>query len=228
MGCAHTKVPVDYDHVVVLQEKVHNIIPTPQGDDHVDLSEIHEMLAELKKLREEMKILTYEKYGVQSALDVCQQKLVELTGDQNTSKNKYQTLLSKVVERDVEEIHRALSLQNIDKNALIEILTARPKWHITKITEAFERQFDSPLSLQIREKLTTQFGKLTGSKTGLGRLLEFITTEQSHRDGKFLKAATGDLDLLLEVVHLLLHLSPSSPSSDHLDSIESAASCRLK
>jgi hypothetical protein len=204
MGCANTKVPAtEYDHVVVLQEKVLNIIPSPlEGEDSADLSEIHYLMTELKKLREEMKLLTYEKYGVQSALDVCQQKLVELTGDQNTSKSKYQTLLSKVIERDVEEVSRALNSQNVEKGALIQILTARPRWHIALIAEEYQRQFDSPLSLQIREKLTTQFGKLTGSKTGLGKLLEYITTEQPERDGKLLKFAIGDLDLLLEVALL--------------------------
>lgn len=208
MGCSNTKVPAaEYDQVVVVQEKVHNILPSGisspgEGDDSatVDLTEFRKLIQRLSSLQESLKLLTSEKYGVQKSLDVAQEQLLELTTEQDGLKTKYQNLLRRVVEKDVDDISRALnSSSSLDKRALLEILTERPKWHITMISEAYERQHNVPLSLRIRENLTSQFGKLTGSKTGLSRLLEYITTDQPERDGRFLKAALSDLDLLLEV-----------------------------
>jgi hypothetical protein len=211
MGCSNTKVPAaDYDAVVVVQEKVHNILPSGvvegEGDDDpaVDLTKIRELTQRFSSRNESLRLLTSEKYGVQKSLDLAQEQLLELTTEQDDLKTKYQSLLRRVVDKDVEEISRSLnsassSSSNLDKRSLLMILTERPKWHITMISEAYERQHGTPLSLRIRENLTSQFVKLTGSKTGLSRLLEYITTDQPERDGRFLKAALTDLDLLLEV-----------------------------
>lgn len=230
MGCANTKVPQDvvegnhdYETVVIVQEKVQNALPAPHDEPHVDISEIQELLHQLKDLKDELKFLIYEKYGVQRSVDIIQRKLLELSTEQTNSKNKYQNLLTKVVEKDVEELYRGLNSSTVDKRILIEVLTARPRWHITMIAETYERQYNVPLFLQIREKVTSQFGKLIGSKTGLSKLLEYMTTDQPERDGKFLQLAINELDFLLEVSKFLsrnIHLS----IVDYIYKIQSSAS----
>lgn len=209
MGCSNTKVPMAaYDQVVVAApEADHTALPfriasPEEGEGETDLTELRELTQRLSSVKESLRLLTYEKYGVQKTLDVAQEQLLELTTEQEGLKTTYQGLLRRVVERDVEDISNALSPPSLDKKVLLEILTNRPTWHVTMISEAYQRRHSVPLSLRIRETLTSQFGKLTGSKTGLSHLLEYITTDQPERDGRFLKAALGDLDLLLEVSFL--------------------------
>lgn len=206
MGCSNTKVPSDvvaertpkYDPVVKPQEMSENALPLHE-ELHADLSEIQELSHQLKELNDQLKLLVSEKYGVQRTVDIVQAKLLDLTTEQTNSKNKYQNLLTRVVEKDAEELYRGLNSANVDKRILIEVLTARPRWHITLIAETYEREYNVPLFLQIREKVTSQFGKLIGSKTGLSKLLEYMTTDQPERDGNFLQSSIHDIDLLLEV-----------------------------
>jgi hypothetical protein len=203
MGCANTKVPSEYPDVILSQERnIQMTLPQEEPiEPIVSIEETQDILNHLLVKREEYQILTYEKYGVQRTLDVYQEKLCQIISDQNNSKIKYQGLLLRVVERDVDNVYRALTSQQVEKRVLIDILTARPKWHIAMIADSYEKQYNVQLFRQIRENLTTQFGKITGAatKTDLGRLLQLITTDQPERDGKLLRNNQTDPDGLMEV-----------------------------
>lgn len=209
MGCANTKVPAEYNEVAIVQNKVLSPSQTTTEQDKEDneeesnLNEINEMIQHYMIVNQSKNKLIYEKYGIQKTIDVYQSKLLQLTEEQTNSKNKYTNLLNKVVEQDVNDVYHALTSSQVDKRVLINILTARPKWHIAMISEQYERDYSIPLFRQIRENLTTQFGRLTGSKTDLARLLQLITADQPERDAKLLKNSVNDIEVILEVCFFL-------------------------
>lgn len=211
MGCANSKVPSDYNEIVVVQNKVSSqsssssaLSPLKIEEEIIDLNEVNELIQHFMLLTNDIKKLNNEKYGIQKTIDIYQKKLIQTTEEQNNSKNKYQNLLQKVVDKDVDDVYRALTSQQVDKRVLINILTARPKWHIALIADSYEKIYGVQLFRQIRENLKTQLGRLTGSKTGLARLLQLITTDQPERDAKLLKNSINDIDVILEVSIIII------------------------
>jgi hypothetical protein len=201
MGCAHSSVPQSYDEIAVVQENVVHIPEEPiqQLEEPINMSEVRVLLDRLGELHKELTTLTCEKYGIQYSLDTYQRKLVELTSDQSNAKAKYLNLLNQALDRDVDDVHKALNSQQIEKRILIDILTARSKWQIDLIAQIYDRKYHIPLFHQVRESLTTSMGRFTGSQTELGRLLKYMTTEQPERDGRLLKSFIADADGIVEV-----------------------------
>lgn len=247
MGCTNSQLPADHNDIVIEPKHIpnnsnnntthitNNNISPVKVEEIVDLTEVNELIQQYMLLLLDIKKLNNEKCGIQKTIDIYQTKLLQLTEEQNNSKYKYNNLLQKVVEKDVEDVNRALTSQQVDKRILINILTARPKWHIALISDSYEKMYDIQLFRQIRENLTTQFGRLTGSKTGLGRLLQLITTDQTERDAKLLKNSINDIDSIFEIIltrtnqqlHAALNEYENKNGKQYLETIKSTISTPL-
>ena len=178
----------------------------PQVEDEFDLgtsktaAEVKKRVQAIMTLKNYRRRAIYEKCGVEHALAIARQKLTEFSEEQNKSKENYDFMLNYAMERDADDLFRALSSNSKeDKRVLIDVLTARTKWQLNLISEAYERKHNSPLLKKIKENLRTSMGIFTGNNTDLGRLLLLVAMDQPERDAQLLTTYINDFDKIIEV-----------------------------
>jgi hypothetical protein len=185
MGCSGSKTP---SSDVVSR-------PTEIPTEELNMNEVKNKLNDLYLAKESYNQVLFESHGLDSLLGKCREQLIELATTQQKSKDNYEFLLNYAIERDADDIHRALQLSQIDKRILIEILTARPKWQLNKICEVYEKKHKEQLINEIQKQLK----KFTGSQSDLGKLLLNVCMEQPQRDSNLLSLHIKELDIVVEV-----------------------------
>jgi hypothetical protein len=187
MGCAGSKSDV--------QEP--DLAP---GDIEVDIasdssiSQLKAKIKELEKLKMHHNELLFEQAGVTKMLDDTRDELLSATTVEAKAKEDYNFLLRYAMERDADDVYRAMQ-NTLDKQVLIDILTARTKWQLELISNLFEQKHGVQLKKEMQRNLTT----LTGNQTGLGRLLLWVSTDQPERDAQVLSTHIKDMDVIIEV-----------------------------
>lgn len=186
-----------------------DVIPSEAPEQPINMTEIKGKIAKLMGLKDIHKLVTYEKYGLERSIETAREKIVELSAQQMKMKENYDFLLKYSLQRDADDVYRALDGSHTDKRVLIEILTARTKWQLELICQYYEFKYNVPLLEEIRKNLKTALGRLTGSQTGLGQLMLYITTDQPERDARLLKLSLKDHELLIEVILCHVYVSIS-------------------
>mmetsp|Transcript_3601 Transcript_3601/g.5585 ORF Transcript_3601/g.5585 Transcript_3601/m.5585 type:complete len:539 (-) Transcript_3601:148-1764(-) len=175
-------------------------LATNESEVEINLPDIKGRLKELTSVKLAHNLLLFEKYGIESVLAQCRDELSSLTMTQQKAKDGYEFLLQYAMERDADDVFRALQASQIDKRVLIDILTSRTKWQLEMIGNIYEKKHNVSLIREIQRNLRTSLGRLTGSQSGLGRLLLFVCTDQPERDGQLLTNHIKDMDIIIEIV----------------------------
>ena len=193
MGCTGSKKP--QNDVLSPSD-----IEVPLPPEELNMNEVKKYLNDLSTTKDLYNQSLLESYGLDSLLEKCREQLIELATTQQKSKDNYEYLLNYVMQRDSDDIYRALQSSNIDKRVLIEILTARPKWQLDRIAELYEKNHHTSLIGEIQKQLK----KFSGSQSELGKLLLNVCMEQPQRDSYLLNTHLKELDIIIEVSFLLL------------------------
>ena len=154
---------------------------------------------ELAALKAAYNEVSFEKYGLEKMVQDVREELMSVTGVYTKAKEDYDFLLRYALERDADDVYRALQGNNIDKSVLIDILTARTKWQLELICTYYQEKHGESLIQEIQKKLKTSLGVLTGSQSGLGRLLLWVCTDQPERDAQLLDTYHKDTEVIIEV-----------------------------
>ena len=163
-------------------------------------SEIKKRVHIVMALKERLQRATFEKCGIEDYIEEARNKLSTASEAVQRTKLEYRRLLNLTMERDADDLYNALtSNTKDDKRVLIDVLTARTKWQLALITEAYERKYSVPLLKMIKENLRTSIGIFTGSNSELGRLLLLVATEQPERDATLLTTNINDFEKIAEV-----------------------------
>ena len=163
-------------------------------------SELKKRVHTIMALKTRYQRTMFEKCGIEFYIEQTREQLSRSSEVVHKAKEEYQTLLNEAMERDADELYRALtSNSKADKPVLIDVLTARTKWQMSLITEAYERKHHVPLLKIIKENLRTSMGLFTGSTSDLGRLLLLIATDQPERDAQLLHQHANNFDIICEV-----------------------------
>ena len=194
MGCGGSKAKKKSD-VVDLDENI-------EVDYKKGSSEVKKMVHTIMALKTRLQVATFEKCGIEYTLSVMREKLSNSSGTVQKAKDEYLRLLNVAMERDADELFRALtSNSKADKIVLIDVLTARTKWQMNLITEAYERKHHVPLLKIIKENLRTSLGSITGA----GRLLLHLTMDQPERHAQLLQQHLSNFDIITEVCISVIH-----------------------
>jgi len=189
MGCGGSKAKKKSD-VLDLDENI-------EVDYKKGSSEVKKMVHTIMALKARLQVATFEKCGVEYTLSAMREQLSKSSGTVQKAKDDYLRLLNVAMERDADELFRALtSNSKADKIVLIDVLTARTKWQMNLITEAYERKHHVPLLKIIKENLRTSLGSITGA----GRLLLHLTMDQPERDAQLLQQHLSNFDIITEIV----------------------------
>lgn len=188
MGCSSSKKNQD---VAIPGE-----IEAPVQPEELNMNEVKKYLNDLYNTKELYNQSLLESYGLDSLLEKCREQLIELATTQQKSKDNYEFLLNYAMERDSDDVYRALQASNVDKRVLIDILTARPKWQLDRISELYEKKHKTPLIAEIQKQLK----KFTGSQSDLGKLLLNVCMEQPQRDSYLLNTHLKELDIVIEII----------------------------
>lgn len=165
-------------------------------------SEVKKRVHTIMALKTRLQRAVFEKCGVEAHIEQSRERLTKLSEGLVKAKESYQTLLNYSMERDADELYRALTTSSTtDKRVLIDVLTARTRWQLQLITEAYERKHHVPLLKIIKDSLRTSIGIFTGSSSDLGRLLLLVAMDQPERDAQLLYQHTSDFDKIIEVRH---------------------------
>jgi hypothetical protein len=176
-----------------------DVVPPQGNEEPISNNEIKAQINKVMGLKDINKLVIYEKYGLDRSIELAREKLIGLTVSHQKVKDNYEFLLNYAMERDADDVHRALHGTHTDKRVLIDILTARTKWQLELIGVVYERKHNIPLLEDVKNTLRTSLGRLTGTQTGLGQLMLYITTDQPERDGRLLQQCIKDHELLIEV-----------------------------
>ena len=108
-------------------------------------------------------------------------------------------------ERDADEIYNAFQKFTTDKSLLVKIICARTYGQMALIGQVFEEKYGVPLLEKVVNELTTLMGSLlTGSGTGLSKLLTYRILPQPERDAALLRDFTSGMSIedanLLEII----------------------------
>jgi hypothetical protein len=193
MGCSGSK------------QEENALLPSAVPSEVVELNmnEVKAKLNDLYLVKESYHALLLEQYGLNSLLEKCREQLTELANTQLKSKENYEFLLNYVIERDCDDLYRALqSSSSVDKRILIDILTARPKWQLDRIGAVYEKKYQIQLINEIQKHLK----KFSGAQSDLGKLLLNICMEQPQRDSHLLYTHMKEFDVIVEVSQLLASL----------------------
>eukprot|EP01032_Pedospumella_encystans_P021457 gene21457-24340_t len=164
-------------------------------------SEVKKRIHIIMALKTRLQKATFEKLGIEDYIEESRNRLTSLSEQLHKSKLEYKRLLDFTMEQDADNLYNALtSNTRDDKRVLIDVLTARTKWQLALITEAYERKYSVPLLKMIKENLRTSIGIFTGSNSELGRLLLLVATEQPERDAQLLLQNINDFDKIAEVL----------------------------
>jgi hypothetical protein len=201
MGCTSSK------------QQENALIPsssTPSEVIELNMNEVKAKLNDLYLIKESYHTLLLEQYGLDSLLEKCREQLIELANTQLKSKENYEFLLNYVIERDCDDLYRALQAASgsVDKRILIEILTARPKWQLDRISAVYEKKY----SIQLISEITRHLKKFSGAQSDLGKLLLNICMEQPQRDSHLLYTHIKESDVIVEVRNTLSLPSLFSPA----------------
>lgn len=192
MGCGGSKAKKKSDVAEVPEEEIE--IAYKGG------SEVKKRVHTIMALKTRLQRAVFEKCGVEAHIESSRDKLSKLSEGLVKAKEQYQFLLNYAMERDADELFRALtSSSSADKRVLIDVLTARTRWQLGLITEAYERKHHVPLLKIIKDNLRTSIGVFTGSNSDLGRLLLLVAMDQPERDAQLLQQHTTDFDKIIEV-----------------------------
>lgn len=168
-------------------------------------SEMKKRIHIIMALKTRLQRATYEKLGIEDYINESRNRLSNLSEQVQRTKLEYKRLLDQTMERDADDLYNALtSNTKDDKRVLIDVLTARTKWQLALITEAYERKYSVPLLKMIKENLRTSIGIFTGSNSELGRLLLLVATEQPERDAQLLTQNINDFDKIAEVSSVVM------------------------
>jgi len=167
--------------------------------------EITEMYNDYVILRDQIKPLLAEKHGLNALLDSERNQLEELLAKKVALDAQRKPLMKETWKKDADDLYQAFNAYTVDKAVLVRILATRPKWQITLIEEAFFKKYGVQLLEKVVNELTTVVGTLlTGSGTGLSRLLIYRVMNQPERDAALLRDCTDGLSLqdemLLEII----------------------------
>lgn len=196
MGCGGSKAKKKSDVAQVDEEEIE--IAYKGG------SEVKKRVHTIMALKTRLQRAVFEKCGVEAHIEESREKLTKLSEGLVKAKESYQFLLNYAMERDADELFRALtSSSSADKRVLIDVLTARTRWQLGLITEAYERKHHVPLLKIIKDNLRTSIGVFTGSNSDLGRLLLLVAMDQPERDSQLLQQHTSDFDKIIEVSNTL-------------------------
>jgi uncharacterized protein YukE len=151
--------------------------------------------------RDKIKPLLAEKYGVTAIIDDEREKLVAIMLKKDRLAQERAPFMARVWERDADDIYQAFQKFSADKSTIVNILCARTYWQINEIARVFESKYNTPL---LEKVVSTMIGVLTGSGTGLSKLLTYRILPQPERDAALLRDATDGISLddagLLEVL----------------------------
>lgn len=201
MGCGGSK------STNVAQQNPHDFVPKEIVDNRPD--KIRKEINELYKLyiakRDQVKPLLAEKYGVNGLIDEEREKLMPILAKKEELLKDRKPLMEKTWEKDADDISKAFQKFSTDKSLLVTILCARTYWQINEISKVFERKYGATLLAKIVNDLTTLLGSLlTGSGTGLGKLLTYRVMTQPERDAALMKDCVDSMSMddagLLEII----------------------------
>ncbi len=130
---------------------------------------------------------------------------MELLGNKEKLMKIRQPLMDITWERDADDIYNAFQKFSTDKSTLVKIIPARAYWQIALISEAFEKKYGMPLLEKVVNELTTLLGSLlTGSGTGLSKLLTYRILPQHERDAALIRDFSDGMSIddanLLEII----------------------------
>jgi hypothetical protein len=163
-------------------------------------SEVKKRVHTIMALKARLAKSTHERCGLEYHLEQMRGQLSRSSETVQRAKDEYLSLLNDAMERDADELFRALTTSSrADKMIMIDVLTARTRWQLNLITEAYEKKHHVPLLKIIKENLRTSMGLLTGSNSDLGRLLLLIAMDQPERDAQLLTQHLGNFDIITEV-----------------------------
>lgn len=146
--------------------------------------------------RDKLKPLLAEKYGLTAIIDEQREKLIQKLSQKEEIVQQRKKLMDKTWERDADEIFKAFSKFQTDKTVLVNILCARTYWQISEISAIFQKKYQVTLISKVVNELTTVLGTLlTGSGTGLSKLLTYRILPQHERDAALLKDCTDGLSI---------------------------------
>lgn len=199
MGCGKSKNTGADDPLDFVPKEIKNASPDALRR---DISEIYKTY--LIK-REKIKPLLAEKAGIQATIDEERTKLLELLGKKEELDVIRQPLMKQTWERDADEIYNAFKGFTADKSLLVKIICARTYYQIRLIGEVFEEKYGVSLLEKVVNELTTLMGSLlTGSGTGLSKLLTYRILPQAERDAAFIRDFTSGISIedanLLEII----------------------------
>lgn len=194
MGCGGSKAKLKKPDIAELENGEQVEIAYKGG------SELKKRVHIIMALKARLQQATFEKVGIEDYIEEAREKLSTSSEAVQRTKMNYKNLLTLTMERDADDLYNALtSNSREDKRVLIDVLTARTKWQLALITEAYERKYSVPLLKMIKENLKTSIGIFTGSNSELGRLLLLVATEQPERDAVLLTQNINDFDIIAEV-----------------------------
>ncbi len=155
--------------------------------------------------RDKIKPLLAEKYGINALIDDEREKLVGILQKKEQLYNERQPFMEKLWERDADDLHKAFQKFSTDKSMLVNILCARTYWQIEEIGKKYQQKYGQSLLERVINEMTTLLGSiLTGSGTGLSKLLTYRILPQAERDAAILRDCTDGISLddpgLLEVI----------------------------
>lgn len=191
MGCTGSKNAVKEQNPLEFQHKeITDARPTKLRKDINDLYAIY------VTKRDRLKPLLAEKYGIEALTNEQREKIISKSSKQEELMQQRKALMDKTWERDADEIFKAFSKFNTDKTVLVNILCARTYWQISEIAAIFERKNGVSLISKVVNELTTVLGTLlTGSGTGLSKLLTYRILPQPDRDAALLRDCTDGMSL---------------------------------
>jgi hypothetical protein len=187
MGCGGSKKSSD----VMVPGDLENSHP-----EELNMTEVKARVNELYQTKNENNEILLEKVGLDAMLNLCRDELSDLATQQQKSRDNYEFLLRYAMERDADDVYRALQSSQIDKRVIIDILTARTKWQLDQISDIFQKKHNVPLISEIQKRLTKS---LTGSQSDLGKLLLYVCMEQPERDSYLLQHQIKDMGIIIEV-----------------------------
>eukprot|EP01038_Epipyxis_sp_PR26KG_P011047 gene11047-14832_t len=166
---------------------------------------INDLYKILATRRDAMKPLLAEKYGLNALVEEERALLIERLGVKDALLKTRDPLLAQIWERDAIEINGAFQKYATDKATLVRILCARPKWQIALISSVYEKKYGMTLLEHCVNDLTTLLGKiLSGSGTGLSKLLIYRIMDQPARDAALMRDFSDGMSLndedLLEIL----------------------------
>jgi hypothetical protein len=183
MGCTSSKPEVKNQNPL-------EFVPKEIKDSRPDAvrREITELYKSYSAKREYVKPLLAERYGIQAMIDVERNASLPRVEEKERLYAERQPLLDATWEHDADDLNRAFQKFSTDKTILVTILCARAYWQINEIAKVYERKYNTPLLEKVINDLTTMLGSLlTGTGTGLSKLLTYRIMPQPERDAAMLK-----------------------------------------